>query len=298
MPLALLHMDLDLASLRTFAAVIDEGTFDAAARVLHITPSAVSQRIKALEQQVGRVLVQRAKPVRATESGHVVLTLARQMAHLEREAMSSLNPEEATTSTLSLVVNADSLSTWMIPALARLAPEHRALFDLHREDEFHSTTLLKEGTVMAAVTSVPEAVQGCTVEKLGSMRYRALCSRDYAERWLPDGPAPDALAVAPMLDFDRKDELQARFLRVFTRRRLQPPRHFVPGSSAFSDAVRHGLGWGLLPELHTGDDHGLVELDPSRPIDVPLYWQRWKLDSPILAALTTAVRDGAREALR
>ena len=291
-------MDLDLASLRTFAAVIDEGTFDAAARVLHITPSAVSQRIKALEQQVGRVLVQRAKPVRATESGHVVLTLARQMAHLEREAMSSLNPEEATTSTLSLVVNADSLSTWMIPALARLAPEHRALFDLHREDEFHSTTLLKEGTVMAAVTSVPEAVQGCTVEKLGSMRYRALCSRDYAERWLPDGPAPDALAVAPMLDFDRKDELQARFLRGFTRRRLQPPRHFVPGSSAFSDAVRHGLGWGLLPELHTGDDHGLVELDPSRPVDVPLYWQRWKLDSPILAALTTAVRDGAREALR
>jgi LysR family transcriptional regulator (chromosome initiation inhibitor) len=227
-----------------------------------------------------------------------VLTLARQMAHLEREAMSSLNPEEATTSTLSLVVNADSLSTWMIPALARLAPEHRALFDLHREDEFHSTTLLKEGTVMAAVTSVPEAVQGCTVEKLGSMRYRALCSRDYADRWLPDGPTADALAVAPMLDFDRKDELQARFLRGFTRRRLQPPRHFVPGSSAFSDAVRHGLGWGLLPELHTGDDHGLVELDPSRPVDVPLYWQRWKLDSPILAALTTAVRDGAREALR
>ena len=151
---------------------------------------------------------------------------------------------------------------------------------------------------MAAVTSVPEAVQGCTVEKLGSMRYRALCSRDYADRWLPDGPTADALAVAPMLDFDRKDELQARFLRGFTRRRLQPPRHFVPGSSAFSDAVRHGLGWGLLPELHTGDDHGLVELDPSRPVDVPLYWQRWKLDSPILAALTTAVRDGAREALR
>jgi LysR family transcriptional regulator (chromosome initiation inhibitor) len=291
-------MELDLAALRTFAAVIDEGTFEAAARTLHITPSAVSQRIKALEQQVGRVLVQRVKPARATDSGRVVLTLARQVAHLEQETMASLNPDTAQTSTLPLVVNADSLATWMIPALARLAPEHRVLFDLHREDEYHSTALLREGTVMAAVTSVSEPVQGCTVETLGSMRYRALCSREFADHWFPDGPTAEALAVAPMLDFDRKDELQARFLRGFTRRRMHPPRHFVPGSSAFSDAVHYGLGWGLLPELHTGTDHGLVELDPARPIDVALYWQRWKLESPLLTALTSAVREGAREALR
>lgn len=54
--------------LHTFAAVLREGTLDAAARSLNITPSAVSQRLKALEQASGRVLLQRSNPVQATES--------------------------------------------------------------------------------------------------------------------------------------------------------------------------------------------------------------------------------------
>ena len=62
--------DIDLSQLRALAAVVDEGSFDAAASALHLTPSAVSQRIKALEQSAGRVLVRRTKPTEATEAGH------------------------------------------------------------------------------------------------------------------------------------------------------------------------------------------------------------------------------------
>lgn len=293
-------MDLDFAQLRTFAAVLDEGTFDGAAAVLRVTPSAVSQRIKALEQNVGQVLLRRTRPVVATHAGEVVMRLARQVARLEQDTSDELGltADSHSYTTIPLVVNADSMSTWLLHALARMPVRHRALFELHREDEFHSTALLRDGTAMAAVTSVPEPVQGCTAEKLGSMRYHAMASVDFAERWFPDGMTPAELQDAPMLTFDRKDDLQDRFLRKRTRRRSDPPRNYVPGALEFVEAARLGLGWAMLPDAILTDTGGLVNLAPDDPIDIPLYWQRWRLGSPVLDALTDAVRRTAREVLR
>ncbi|AYA24784.1 LysR family transcriptional regulator ArgP [Rhodococcus rhodochrous] len=292
-------MDLDFAQLRTFATVLDEGTFEGAAAVLRVTPSAVSQRIKSLEQHVGQVLLRRTRPVSATAAGEVVMRLARQVARLEQDTSEELGlgADTGSYATIPLVVNADSMSTWMLRALARMPVRYRALFELHREDEFHSTDLLRDGTVMAAVTSVPEPVQGCTSEKLGAMRYHAMASVDFAERWFPEGMAPTELREAPMLTFDRKDDMQDRFVRKRTRRRLNPPRNYVPGALEFVEAARLGLGWAMLPDAMVADTTDLVSLAPDDPIAVPLYWQRWRLDSPVLDALTDAVRRTAREVL-
>ena len=292
-------MDLDFAQLRTFATVLDEGTFEGAAAVLRVTPSAVSQRIKSLEQHVGQVLLRRTRPVTATAAGEVVMRLARQVARLEQDASEELGlgADTGSYATIPLVVNADSMSTWMLRALARMPVRYRALFELHREDEFHSTDLLRDGTAMAAVTSVPEPVQGCTSEKLGAMRYHAMASVDFAERWFPEGMTPTELREAPMLTFDRKDDMQDRFVRKRTRRRLNPPRNYVPGALEFVEAARLGLGWAMLPDAMVADTTDLVSLAPDDPIAVPLYWQRWRLDSPVLDALTDAVRRTAREVL-
>ena len=292
-------MDLDFAQLRTFATVLDEGTFESAAAVLRVTPSAVSQRIKSLEQHVGQVLLRRTRPVSATAAGEVVMRLARQVARLEQDTSEELGlgADTGSYATIPLVVNADSMSTWMLRALARMPVRYRALFELHREDEFHSTDLLRDGTVMAAVTSVPEPVQGCTSEKLGAMRYHAMASVDFAERWFPEGMTPTELREAPMLTFDRKDDMQDRFVRKRTRRRLNPPRNYVPGALEFVEAARLGLGWAMLPDAMVADTTDLVSLAPDDPIAVPLYWQRWRLDSPVLDALTDAVRRTAREVL-
>ncbi|MBF4481313.1 transcriptional regulator, LysR family [Rhodococcus rhodochrous J3] len=292
-------MDLDFAQLRTFATVLDEGTFEGAAAVLRVTPSAVSQRIKSLEQHVGQVLLRRTRPVSATAAGEVVMRLARQVARLEQDTSEELGlgADTGSYATIPLVVNADSMSTWMLRALARMPVRYRALFELHREDEFHSTDLLRDGTVMAAVTSVPEPVQGCTSEKLGAMRYHAMASVDFAERWFPEGMTPTELREAPMLTFDRKDDMQDRFVRKRTRRRLNPPRNYVPGALEFVEAARLGLGWAMLPDAMVADTTDLVSLAPDDPIAVPLYWQRWRLDSPVLDALTDAVRRTAREVL-
>ncbi|MGW1953022.1 LysR family transcriptional regulator ArgP [Streptomyces sp. NPDC001920] len=295
--------ELPLDQVRTLLAVVDEGTFDAAAAALHVTPSAVSQRVKALEQSTGRVLLVRTKPVRPTESGEVVVRFARQLARLERDARAELGLSAAGEVTrVSIAVNADSLATWFLPVLTRVPEDPPLCFELRREDESRTATLLREGLVMAAVTSSPDPVAGCSVRPLGRMRYLAAASPTFAERHL-GGPLREALVRAPVLVFDRSDDLQDGFVRRLRRGRADASavRHHVPTSEGFLAAVTAGLGWGLVPEVQALPllaDGRLVELAPKRPVDVPLYWQQWKLHSPALVAVTQAVTAAAAQALR
>jgi LysR family transcriptional regulator (chromosome initiation inhibitor) len=337
-------IDLPLDQVRTLLAAVDEGTFEAAARALQVTPSAVSQRIKALEQHTGRVLLIRSKPVRLTESGLVVVRFARQLDWLERDASAALGLAAADgPALLAIAVNADSLATWFLPALGRLT-ESRICFEIQREDQDHTARLLSQGSVMAAVTSTPQPVQGCSVRGLGRMRYRAMATPAFAARHLSDGPLRRSLVAAPVVVFDRKDDLQDRFVRDLTapagkpkpspKARAAAPaadtgdsaavavaadvdaaaaaaatatasaaaakRHFVPSSEGFVDAVVMGLGWGMVPEdqAATRPAGALVDIAPDRPIDVPLYWQQWKLDSPALTTVADIVGQAAARALR
>ncbi|SMF43443.1 LysR family transcriptional regulator ArgP [Streptomyces sp. Amel2xC10] len=296
--------DLPLDLVRTLLAVVDEGTFDAAAAALHVTPSAVSQRVKALEQRTGRVLLLRTKPVRPTESGEIVVRFARQLARLERDTRSELGLSDAgEPARVTVAVNADSLATWFLPALSRVPREPPLRFELFREDETRTAELLREGVVMAAVTSSPDAVAGCSVRALGTMRYLAAASPEFVARYLDGLPLAEALTGAPVIIFDRSDDLQDGFVRELSRDagRAGGVRHAVPSSEGFAASVAAGLGWGMVPEaqadalLRSG---GLVSLAPDRPLDVPLYWQQWKLDSPALAALSRAVAEEAARSLR
>lgn len=290
-------MQLDAAQLAALAAVVSEGTFDAAATRLHVTPSAVSQRVKALETQVGRVLVRRSKPVQPTPSGEAVLRLARQVQSLTAETLREIG-EDATDSapgavTVPLAVNADSIDSWLLPALAAAGgATGEVVFDLRRDDQQRTVELLREGSVMAAVTSVLEPVPGCSVQRIGRMRYRACASPGFVTRWFPDGPTSDALSRAPIVVYDRSDHLQDRYLRHRTRRRIDPPRHHVPGSHAFAEAVRLGLGWGMLPDEQTAGlrSGALVDVEPGYVLDVTLYWQQWRLRSAVLDRVARAVR--------
>ncbi|MEU5275431.1 LysR family transcriptional regulator ArgP [Streptomyces asoensis] len=296
--------DLPLDQVRTLLAVVDEGTFDAAAAALHVTPSAVSQRVKALEQRTGRVLLLRTKPVRPTESGEIVVRFARQLARLERDTRSELGMSgEDEPTRVTVAVNADSLATWFLSALARVPREPQICFELHREDETRTAELLREGLVMAAVTSSPEAVTGCSVRALGRMRYQAAASPDFVARHLADGPLEETLARAPVMTFDRSDDLQDAFVRGLRRGAggAGRVRQAVPTSEGFVASVVAGFGWGMVPEVQAGDllhSGRLVRLAPGRPLDVPLYWQQWRLDSPALAAVADAVAATAAQTLR
>lgn len=289
-------MRIDLAQLSAFAAVVDEGSFEAAARRLHVTPSAVSQRVKALEARMGQVLVTRTRPAGATPAGQVLARYAGQVRLLEGEALAALSADPGDLGgahvRLPVAVNADSLATWFLPALTGLATQRAACFEIHQEDQDHSATLLREGAVMAAVTADPSAVQGCSVTALGSMRYLGVASPGFARRWFPGGPLATAFAAAPMLIFNRKDALQSRFAHDVAGRPTDPPVTVVPSSVGFLDAAVLGLAWAMVPDSMARPalaDGRVVEIAPGRHLDVPLYWQRWKLDSPLLTELTTAV---------
>ena len=233
-------MDFDPAQLEALAFSLSEGSFDAAARALHVTPSAISQRIKALETAVGQILVTRTRPVQPTRAGEAVLRLATQIRAITAEVARELGGTSGqdVNVTVPLAVNADSLATWVLPALAGV--DAAVVFDIQREDQDRTAELLRRGTVMAAITASADPVPGCSVDRLGSMHYRPMAAPEFAQRWLPDGPTPAALAVAPVVVFDRNDRLQDRYLRRRSHRQARPPRHYIPGSADFLEAVRLG----------------------------------------------------------
>jgi len=285
---------VDLAE--TLAAVVDTGTMDAAARRLHVTPSAVSQRIRALEDRLGRVLLVRAKPARVTDAGARVVRLARQYALLAHDTLAELGAadDRDRATTIPLAVNADSMATWFLAPLAAVASTEGVVFDLHRDDQDFTAALLESGEVIAAVTSQAEPVPGCRVAALGVMRYEAVAVPRWVERM---GADP---ASVPVVDFDRRDDLQSRWLRRRGVDPAVPPRHYVPGSRDFALAVEAGLGWGMLPEVQSAAalaDGRIVRLGGA-PIDVPLYWQQWNLESRLLTATADAVAAEARRVLR
>jgi LysR family transcriptional regulator (chromosome initiation inhibitor) len=288
---------IDGQQLAAFAAVIEQGSFDAAAARLHVTPSAVSQRIKALEQRVGQVLVVREKPCTATAAGVPLLRLATQTALLETEALAEMGGTEGTAARIAVAVNADSMATWFTGVFAALAD---VLFDIRIEDQDHSARLLREGVVMGAVTTERTPVPGCRVQSLGVMRYIPVASKAYIKRYLPDGFTGHAVAGAPSLAWNRDDALQDELVRKAFRRHIASPQHFVPTAEGFRAAVRAGLGWGMFPDSlaapHLADGSFMRVSDVQ--LDVPLYWQCWKLDSPIVGRITDAVRSAAAAGLR
>lgn len=291
-------MQLEPAWLAALTAIADFGTFDAAARQLHLTPSAVSQRIRALESEVGQVVVRRTVPAEPTPAGEALLRLARQTTLLHAEARRELGERDGGVTDLPVAVNADSLATWFREVVGAVADRDDVALHLHVLDQAWSADLLRAGTALAAVTSDPIPVQGCSVERLGTLRYAAAAAPAFAERYRR-GRGVD-WARMPVVVFDDKDALQHELLAV-RGHDLPPVVHRVPTSADFHEAVRLGLGWGALPEPQLLPDieaGRLVVLDSRHHLDVPLHWQRWRLRSALLDGLTHDVRRAARAQLR
>lgn len=291
-------MQLDSRQLTAFAAVLREGSFEGAARALFVTPSAISQRIKQLEDRLGRVLIQRGTPCVATNAGEALQRHAQQIQLLEAQALKTLGVGDDASATLpmAIAVNADSVATWLMPALARAQDATGTRFDLVVEDQDHSQELLRSGRVMAAITTDSKAAQGCNVEPLGAMRYLAVAEPIFFDRYFGTGVNERTLSVAPCNVFNRKDGLQAAFLKSLIGKRLNPPQHFIPSTHGFVEAAINGLGWGMNPEALVREQIAsdrLRELKRGRHLDVPLFWQYWRLDHSSLTALTKEIKQVA-----
>ncbi len=291
---------LDPARLAALAAVHRRGSFDLAAADLHVTPSAISQRIKALEEAAGALLIRRGQPCAATAAGLRLIRHHDEVTLLESTLAKDLPGLASTPTTLRIAVNADSLATWVIPALAATTG---FLFDLVIDDQDVSQDWLKRGEVVAAITGHPGPLQGCDTLPLGALRYRATASPTFMQRWFPHGLTAQALAHAPALTFSENDRLQEQWLARQTRggpRGAPFPSHRMASSQAFVDACLHGLGWAINPETlvaaHLADGR-LCELSPGTPLDVPLHWQFTRLAAPALGPVTEPIIAAASRVL-
>ena len=290
---------LDYALLSTFSAVIRHGSFDAAASALGLTQSAVSQRIKQLEERFGSTLIIRGQPAQATAAGKKLLHHVQEVQVLERSLTDDLGLRADQSTTLRIAVNADSLASWFLPALAVYAADHpNVFFDLITDDQDHSAEWLKSGEVIAAVTANAQPVQGCDCISLGDFRYLATASPAFVARYFPEGVTTSALNQAPALLYDTKDKLQQQWAQRETGSPFRAQSHVVPSTQGFVDAAILGLGWGMNP-AHLVDPYiqsgALVGLGQNAEFRIPLYWQCNRLVEKFLRPLTSAVRKSAFE---
>jgi LysR family transcriptional regulator (chromosome initiation inhibitor) len=296
-------MKIDNLQLTAFSSVIREGSFEGAARKLHITASAISQRIKQLEDRLGQVLIMRGSPCKATPAGITLLKFTEQIDFLENELNQDLGLLDngfQNQTRIPIAVNADSLDTWFIDVVAWVQNQSNLTFDIRIEDQDHSQALLRDGNVVAAVSGSHTAAPGCQVENLGKMRYIALASRCFHNKHFSDGLSTETLSKAPLLAFNHKDEIQHSFMRLILNIDLTPPVNYLPTFHSFFEALERGLGWGMAPAVVATtliDSKLLVNIAPHHYVDIPLYWHRWRCNSKNLELLTAAVRKHAIRSL-
>jgi LysR family transcriptional regulator (chromosome initiation inhibitor) len=293
-------MKIDPRRSEAFLAAVDSGSLEAAASRLKVTPSAISQRISALEQDLGTPLLIRTRPCRPTAPGMRLLQFLRRRELLEAEFLAETE-DDTVPVRVPLAVNNDTLATWLLPVLAPVLAEEGLLVEFVLDDQWHTFTLLEQGRALACISGEPEPMRGCTVTPLGIMRYRLVASKDFAGRWFPGGFTREAARKAPVVVFDRKDSLQAAFLlQHFGLPEGSYPFHYVPASDPFAQAIRLGLGYGMLPleqcaaMLAAGQ---LVDLTPHLHMDVSLHWHAWRIQPPRLERMGAALVKGARAVL-
>lgn len=296
---------LDYLSLRALAAIIQTGSFEKAANSLNVTPSAVSQRVKLLEERLGTVLIVRGNPCIATETGEWLCRHMEQVGMLEQALFKQL-PELADPDTppqnvtVHIATNADSLATWFLPAVTAFTKQTGYLLNMVVDDQQHTGSWLQRGRVMAAVTGLGKPVQGCRVYPLGALRFQAVANSDFFQRYFADGVTAETIVHAPMLTFNQKDDLQSQWVQQTLGQSAGCPTHWLPSTQGFVDAVLLGLGWALNPAMLISSHLAagrLIELMPGSTLDVPLFWQVSRLAEASLAGLTREIIATARREL-
>ncbi|APT92729.1 LysR family transcriptional regulator [Corynebacterium phocae] len=282
---------MNQSQMETLLAIVDEGSFEVAAAVLGVSPSAVSQRIKSLESSTGRVLLRRSTPVTPTEAGEILVQTARHVALVQAEAKAQLS-QHMRNVPLSVAVNADSLNTWFKDVIADTAAHGDVSLKIRVEDENATLGMLRRGDVVGAVTSEPNPVAGCESTPVGTMRYFAMASPSMELR---------AWDKMPAVLYNQQDPLFKRWLRGkdLTLRDLSRRVSYIPSVDAYNDAVRVGLGWGMIPEIQASEllARGELVIIDDTPLELDLYWQRWRLESAMLERLTASVFLAAAGAL-
>lgn len=293
----------DYKLLEAVASVIKKGSFDRAARDLHISQSAISQRIRQLEEQLGRPIIVRKNPPEPTELGRHLLAHFMKVRMLERELQDQIDPSGPQTAThLSLAINRDSLTLWFVEAMGQFIKDENIVLEVLAEDQELTHEYLKDGRVFGCVSSRKSALQGCRVEHLGTMSFYLCATPEFASRWFSKGVGKKSLLKAPGVIFDEKDHMLHDFLeKKFKITMDSPPLHVIPALGEYERFITDGFAYGLLAksQVEEGFASGeLINLAPDKNFLMDLYWHSWQLSSEIGETFTKTLLREARPLIR
>ncbi|WP_342774588.1 LysR family transcriptional regulator ArgP [Litorilituus sediminis] len=284
----------DYKLLAALNAIIENQSFELAAQKLFISQSAISQRIKALEEAMGQPILIRSQPIQATKAGEQLLSHFKKVQQLESELLPHLLPDKpASPLKIALAVNADSLATWFIKAITPAVENELIELNLIIEHEQRTLDKLRSGEAIGAVSTEAKPLKGYRSFKLGKMEYYLVSSPGFKEKYFSGGVTAQTLKMAPAISYDHKDDMHTKYIaQHFDLAANEYYCHTVKSSEAFVGLAKAGAAYCLLPSLQIIDELNsgeLVNLCPDKILTRRLYWHSWVLVKGVNKALSQQV---------
>ncbi|CAG8999248.1 MAG: HTH-type transcriptional regulator ArgP [Candidatus Celerinatantimonas neptuna] len=284
-------MQMDYKLLRALDAVVVSQSFDRAASLLSITQSAVSQRIRQLEQHWGEPLLVRAQPLQLTALGQQLIGHYRRVSQLEQQLQEQLEPDSKKPMPFPLAVNADSLAIWLLDALSK--PLRLGDIELHLtvENEAQTWQRMQSGEVLGCITNREKPVSGAVSIPLGVLTYLCVASPAFIKRYFDEERISiQQLRQAPAIAFDQRDDMHFQFIEsLFGLKPGEYPCHTVRSSETFVSMTESGYAYCMIARQQVPiqlEQGRLINLFPEHSIRVPLYWHYWLFSGSIMEQLS------------
>lgn len=282
---------IDYKLIRLLDLVIKEQGFEKAASKLNITQSAVSQRIKSLENDFGELLVTRTLPPKPTELGKKLLKLLYHVNLMEQDIFDNggVNIE-----TIPLAINADSLATWFLPSIQSVLDDANLRLDIRIDDETRTLDHLISGNAVGAISTYNKPIINGKCDYIGSLDYILAGTEEFAKKYFPKGVTKESLLKAPVVSFCQNIDQHHIFLQQHFE--IIPGNlvsHIVPSSEAYIKMILQSSACCMIPKQQIAaelNDNKIINLVPDLVQHKRLYWHRYNLESEPIRKLTEAIK--------
>jgi LysR family transcriptional regulator (chromosome initiation inhibitor) len=273
---------LDYKGIEALYMVQKLQSFEAAAEKLHLTQSAISQRIKVLEAYYGEPLLIRSLPYRPTQLGEQLIGLFKRVCLLEEDFSQELK-EKKMPFRCSIALNRDSLETYFLSLLQHTTLFKGMILEIIADDQEKTLEYLKNGLANIAISTSSMGTLGSKTHFLGDMDYILVASPELYEQYFSKLPPSKALYQAPALKYDQHDTLHHRYLEKFFNLTEESLQYLViPSVQGFKQCALQGYAYGLIPKIDVEAEltnKTLIQLYRECIWKVPLYLHYFSIQS-------------------
>lgn len=273
---------IDYLGLEALHTIITMQSFQMAADKLHITQSAISQRLKNLEAYYGEPLLIRSQPYVPTKLGEYLLGHYKRVDHLESELVTKISNKQKTPM-VSIAVSRDTLETWFMDILNKAAMLTDTRLEIFADDQELTINYLKKGFVNTCLTTHSQAISGCHSEFLGYMDYVLVASPEFQKKYFSNNQHKKNLLEAPAVIFDSNDQLHDKYLaKYFDIKAEHRNYHIIPSVAGFRNFALNSYAYALIPKVDIEKElkqKRLINLFPQKIWEMPVYWHGWSIAS-------------------